>query len=803
MQNGPLRALLVAHQTNYTFMKTLTRNLFVAALVATTALSAQDWRNPLEDPNANFYTLQGNFYAEWGAREAQNNQARQDQTALNNKFAYDDPANPTPAPFMKGGYKQFKRWEYFMEPRVYPSGNLALPSSNYERFVEYLDSEPTAMAQYVQTYGQYPFGSATQTQRTGGPVVNPMSSTWTFMGPTGFPSGGGAGRINVIRFDPAFATNNTMYAGAPAGGLWKSTNGGTTWAIVSSTDAIASIGVTDIAIDPTNSQTIYIATGDGDAGDTYSIGVLKSTDGGLTWTNTMNWSTNQGRTISRLLINQTNPQILMAFGNTGIWRTTNGGGSWTQVQNTNSFRDAEYKPGDMNTVYASGTRFWKSTDGGVTWTNTATGLPANTAVDRFSIAVTPANTAYVYILAGSATNNGFYGVYRSTNSGATFTTRSTTPNIMGWASAGNDTGGQSWYDHGFDVSQTNADVVVVGGVNHWRSTNGGTNWTLNAHWTGSGAPYVHADVHCIVFAPGSGTRYFSGNDGGINETTNSGGAWSDRSAQLCIAQPYRIGQSASSANLWLTGHQDNGTNRYNGSWAEVMGGDGMDCFIDRTNNNTMYAEFYNGSFNRSTNGGASWTGITTGLTGAAGWVTPWCQDPVTANTLWAGYSQVFRSTNQGTSWTQMGTLTGSGTIVDIKVAANGTTIYAARSNAIFKSTNTGGTWTNITGTLPVASAAITRIAIDPSDANNVWITFSGYSSANKVFVTTNGGTSWTNISSGLPNVPANCVVYTPGSTNDAIYVGMDVGVYYRDNTTGAWAPYFTGRPNVPVFDMEI
>lgn len=789
-------------------MKNCTTKLLlgIATLaISSTSVIAQNWKDPLADPGQSFYDIQSNFYAEWGAREQQNYQARQDQTLLNDKWPGNDPVNPTPAPYMKGGYKQFKRWEYFMEPRCYPSGDITLPSSNYERFVNYLDANPVAMAQYQQVYGN-PIGS-NQQQSFGGPVPNPMSSTWTFMGPTGYPSGGGAGRINVIRFDPNFATNATMYAGAPAGGLWKSTNGGTSWAIVASTDQIASIGVTDIAIDPTNNQILYIATGDGDAGDTYSVGVLKSIDGGTTWSTTgLNWTTSQGRTIRRLLINPTNAQILIAFTSNGIYRTTNGGTSWTQVQATNSFRDGEYKPGDPNTVYGAGTRFWKSIDGGVTWTNTATGLPANTSVDRFSIAVTPANVNYVYILAGSAANNGFYGVYRSADSGATFTQRSSTPNIMGWSNTGSDTGGQSWYDHGFDAAPGNADHVMVGGVNQWRSTNGGTNWTLNSHWTGSGAPYVHADVHCIVYAPSPAnntTRIFSGNDGGINETTNSGGAWSDRSAQLCIAQPYRIGLSASNANLWLTGHQDNGTNRYNGSWAEVMGGDGMEPFIDRTNNNTMYAEYYNGAFNRSTNGGGTWTGITGGLTGAAAWVTPWCQDPVTANTLWCGYTNVFRSTNQGTTWTQMGSLGGSGTIVDVKVASNGTTIYAARSNALFKSINTGGAWTNITGTLPIASAAISRICIDPADANNVWVTFSGYSAANKVFVTTNGGTSWTNISTGLPNIPANCMVYTPGSTNDAIYVGMDVGVYYRDNTTGAWAPYFTGLPNVPIFDLEI
>lgn len=790
-------------------MKNCTRTLFfsisILALFNTSA-QAQNWREPLADPTASFYDVQSNFYAEWGAREAQNNQARQDNTLLNDKWPGNDPANPVQAPYMKGGYKQFKRWEYYMEPRCYPSGNLTLPSSNWENFRTYLNSNPQAMIQYQDGFGA-PIGPTNQQQSFGGPGgPNIMSSTWTFAGPTGAPTGSGAGRINCVRFDPT--TPTTVYVGAPAGGLWKSTNSGVTWNIVASTDALASIGVTDVAIDPTNSNTLYLATGDGDAGDTYSIGVLKSTDGGLTWNTTgLTWTTSQGRVISKLLINPSNNQILIAFTSNGIYRTTNGGTNWTQVQNTNAFKDGEFKPGDPTTVYGTGTRFWKSTDSGATWTNTATGLPANTSVDRMALAVSadPTGTAYVYILCGSAANDGFYGLYRSTDSGGTFTQRSSTPNILGWASAGNDTGGQGWYDLAIAASPTNKDVIITGGVNIWRSTNGGTNWTLNAHWTGSGAPYVHADVHDLIFYPGNGTRYFAGCDGGVFETSNSGGAWTDRSGALCIAQPYRIGQSASNANLWLTGHQDNGTNMRNGAtYVGVLGGDGMDCFIDRTNNNVMYGEYYNGSFNRSTNGGANWTGITTGLTGAAGWVTPWCQDPATANTLWAGYTNVFRSTNQGTGWTQMGTLGGSGTIVDIKVSpSTPATIYVCRSNAVFRSTNTGGTWTNITGTLPVASAAITRLCIDPSDANNVWVTFSGYSAANKVFVTTNGGTSWTNISAGLPNIPANCMVYTPGSTNDAIYVGMDVGIYYRDNTTGAWAPYFTGLPNVPIFDLEI
>ncbi len=762
-------------------------------------LNAQDWREPLADPTFSFYDVQADFYQDWGAKEAQNEQHRQDVANAANKFATNRNA-VTPAPFMKGGYKQFKRWEYFMEPRVYPSGDMTLVSTTSERFMEYLDTNTDAMWQFQRSQ---PGGA----NRVGPPGNQLLSSTWTFAGPTGAPAGTGAGRINFVRFDPTVST--TLWAGAPAGGLWKSTNSGTTW--TTNTDYLTAIGVTDIAIDPLNTQNMYLASGDGDAGDTYSLGVLKSTDGGITWNTTgLSWTVNLQRTISKLLIHPTNPLIVMAFTSNGIYRTTNGGTVWTQVQNTNSFKDAEYKPGDPNTVYASGTRFWKSIDGGVTWTNTATGLPANTVVDRFAIAVTqdPTGTAYVYVLAGSATNDGFYGCYRSTDSGTTFTTRATTPNLLGWSSTGADTGGQGWYDLAIAASPIARDVVIVGGVNIWRSTNGGTNWTINGHWTGTGAPYVHADVHDLVFVPGSGTNYYAGCDGGVFYTANSGGAWADRSSNLCIAQIYRIGMSASTLNYWLTGHQDNGTNLKNGAaYTATMGGDGMDCFVDRTTNNTMYGSQYSGSLNRTTNGGTNWTAITTGLSGTAPWVTAWYQDPNTANTLYCGRTNLFRSTNQGTNWAAVtSAVPGTNTIVDFKIApSNNQIIYVVKSNAVYKTINAGGAWTTITGTLPVGSAAISRVDVHPNDPNHVVVTFSGYSTGNKVYESTNGGTTWTNISTGLPNLPANCIRFMPGTSTvtDAMYIGCDVGVYYRDNTFTNWQPYFTALPNVPIFDIEI
>jgi PKD repeat protein len=721
--------------------------LFTVSIFIFNNSHSQTWVEMMKDPDANFYETVQEFEDYWSTRTIEKGK----------------------------GYKPFRRWQDFMAPRVYPKGDVKQANRAKEEFQAYKELHPELFD-----------------------AAGSRAANWTLLGPTGAPSGGGAGRINFVRIHPT--NSNILYAGSPAGGLWITTNGGTSWS--TNTDQLTVIGCTDVAIDPTNTQVMYLATGDGDAGDTYSIGVLKSTDGGGTWSATgLTWTVTQGRTISKLLINPSNTQIILAATSNGVYRSINGGTSWTQEQ-VGNFKDMEFKPGDPTVVYVSGTTFWKSTNSGDTFTQITSGVPTNSG--RIAIATTPANVDYVYLLSANNTDSGLQGIYRSINSGTSFTTRATSPNLLGWNSNGGDAGGQGWYDLAIAASPTNAEVVVVGGVNIWRSTNGGTNWTINGHWTGSGAPYVHADIHDLIFLPGNGTTYYSGNDGGVFRTTNSGTGWTDISANMAIAQQYEVGLSSSNASLLLTGHQDNGTNRMNGTtWAEVYGGDGMQCFIDRTNNNIMVASYVYGDFKRSTNGGGGWTTITSGLTGNAAWEAPIHQDPVTSTTYYCGYSQMFRTTNSGTSWSQIGTLTGSGTIVEFDVApSNNQVIYAARSNAIFKSTNGGGAWTNITGTLPIASAAITYIEISPTDPNKVWVTFSGYSTGNKVFMTTNGGTGWTNYSTGLPNLPANCIVYQAGSS-DGVYVGTDVGVYYRDNTFTSWQPYLLGLPNVVVRDLEI
>lgn len=712
---------------------------------------SQPWVQQMQDPAVNFYAVQQSFNQFW-----------QGKTIGKGK-----------------GWKQFKRWEWFMEPRVYPTGDRTVLLNAAANYKAYHDSIKLQKA--------------------------PLPGNWTFLGPGTVPtSGGGAGRVNCIRFDPA--NSNNIWIGTPAGGLWKSTNGGTSW--TTNTDQLTVLGVTDIAIDPANTNIMYIATGDGDASDTYSIGVLKSTDGGLTWNATgLTWTVNQVRTISKLLINPNNTNIILAATSNGVYRSTDAGTTWTQTL-TGNRKDMEFKPGDPNTVYACGTTFYKSTNGGVNFTQVTSGIP--TGVDRLAIAVTAADPAYVYVLAGRSSDSGFRGLYRSTDSGSNFTARSTTPNILGWDCGGTDSGGQSWYDLSLAASPTNRDVVIAGGVNIWRSTNGGTSWSMNAHWYGGcSVPYVHADQHDLVFLPGSGTTYFAGCDGGVFKTTNSGTGWTDLSSNLQIGQMYRLGLSATNVNLALSGWQDNGTNRFNPAWTQVLGGDGMECIVDYSNANIMYGELYYGDIYKSTNGGGSFpTNIAntggTGVNANGNWVTPYIMHPTNNQTLLVGKGGLYRTTNAGTSWTTLGTLSGgSGNVVAIAYApSNPNYIYAAKSNAMFVSTNGGTSFTNISSGLPTSSASITYITVSASNPSKAWVTFSGFSSGNKVFQTSNAGSSWTNYSTGLPNLPVNCIVQQNG-TSAGVYVGMDVGVYYRDSLAPSWQLFNSGLPNVVINELEI
>lgn len=757
------------------------KNNYISALVIFSFISSfafsQSWIELMNDPSVNFYTVQKAFNKyEAKYEKALKKESKREKNAASSTIGDEDEGKVP-------GYMQYKRWEWFVEPRVYPSGDRSVFAQGSKTMAEEILNN----------------------KKQGGGIGTYSQGNWINLGPlTAVPTGGGgAGRLNCVEVDPA--NPNIIWVGAPSGGIWKSTDGGLTWS--TNTDHLATLGITDIAIDPTNSNIMYAATGDGEPAnggnvDTYSLGVIKSTDGGNTWNITgLSFLVTQNRAMNRIIINPVNPNIVFCGASDGVYRSLDAGASWVRTL-SGSIKDMEFKPGNPNIVYAASmTGFFRSLNGGNTFSQISSGAPAGSGVSRVAIAVTPADSNYIYLVAGKS-DYGFLGLYRSINGGNSFTTQSTTPNLLGWVSGGTDVGGQSWYTLSIAASPIDKNVVVVGGVNIWRSPNSGVSWALNAHWQGSGAPYVHADIHELDFLPGTGT-YFAATDGGLSKTVSNGSSWTDLSNGIQVAEMYRLGCSVTNPTLVIQGWQDNGCSTWSaGTWKKVLGGDGMEAFIDWSNASIMYGESQNGNFKVSTNAGTSWTTITTGISAETGaWVTPWGQDPVNSQTIYAGKRNMWKSTNRGTTWATISNFT-SGTINQFAVAPSDPNyIYAAAGSVLKKTTNGGTSWATITGSL---SGNISYVAVDPNDPNKVWVSISGFNATSKVYKSLNGGTTWTNITMNLPNIPANCIVndsLTGGK--DGVYVGTDLGVYYTDTTLTQWIPYGNGLPNVIVDELEI
>ncbi len=672
------------------------------------------------------------------------------------------------------GWKQFKRWEWYWETRVDPKTG-EFPAVNPMKIYKSWASKNT-------TTGSY-------------------NDNWQSMGPNSSAGGyAGVGRINTIAFHPT--DNDQYWIAAPSGGLWYTSNNGTSWTCLTDNNPV--LGISDILI-PTNyetTNTIYIATGDRNGWDNNSIGVLKSNDAGATWNETgISYNIADGEMVSRLLQDPNDPQTIIASTTNGVFKTTDGGETWdNQLYAYAYFIDMEYKPGDFNTLYGAkqNGQIMVSTDGGETWATVN-----NLAAGRTEIAVTPADPTVIYAISANG-SGGLHSIYKSTDSGNTFTElvdgSEYGKNYLGWGN-GFDDGGQGWYDLSIATSPTDADIAFIGGVNTWRTTDGGETWNIVNHWTGEHAQAVHADKHMLKYRENG--DLFECNDGGvyISATDGSSGSWNDKTNGMTISQIYRLGVSQTNSDEVIIGLQDNGTKlTYDGYWQDVRGGDGMECIIDFTNENTQYNTVYYGSIRRTTNHWNWSTDITPSGAQQGAWVTPYVMDPNDNQTLYAGYANVWKTTNQGNSWTQISNMNSSNKLRSLAVApSNSDVIYTADLYNFWRTTDGGATWDNISQGI---SNAVTYISVKHDDPNTLWITVGGYNSA-KVYESTNGGDNWTDISAGLPSIPATSIVENK-LTNDPriLYLSTELGTYIKKGDDD-WVPFKRNLPNVHVEELEI
>ncbi|TSA24696.1 MAG: hypothetical protein D4R67_11330 [Bacteroidetes bacterium] len=712
------------------------------------------WIEMVQDPTINFFQVQRAFNLYWENR-----------------------------PVTRScGWKVFKRWEYMMQSRVAPDGTRPAPDQVLKAYEAFMDNPKS------------------------------VSGNWISYGPSQIPAPGppgyeGLGRLNVIAFHPTNA--NTLFVGSPSGGFWKSTDNGLNW--ITTTDTLPTLGVSAIVVDYSNSSKILIGSGDRDFGDAPGLGVFKSLDGGMTWSAS---STGMGnKTVGKIIQHPTSSSIFLAATSSGVYRSTDGGANWTLSGGASgNFKDICFKPNDPAIVYAAkGYQFYRSSDNGSSFSLITSGLPT-TPLQRGVIAVTQANPNYVYFVI-SNNSSGFYGLYRSTDAGLNFSTRSTTPNILDWSCNGGGSGGQGFYDLAIAADPTNAEIIYVGGINVWKSTNGGTSWAINSHWYGGcGVAEVHADCHYLIYSPVNGTLWAC-NDGGLYFTTNGGTTWTDRTETMTIGQIYKLGQSQTVKEKVINGFQDNGTYTYNASgWVQTGGGDGMECAVDFTNAAYTYFTIYYGDIFRLYNNGSELHiagNGTFGINESGAWVTPFILSKQDVKMMFVGFKNVWRcndvKTTNNLTWTKisnnLGGSNGSNMAVLEQSPVNTDILYAARyDNKLFRTDNcmaASPAWTDLTSFLPTTGTP-TDLAAHPTDQNTVYMTM-----GNNVYKSTNKGQSWTTITGNLPAVHISTIAYY-SNASEGLYVGTDAGVYYKDQNTGSWVAFSSGLPaNAEVTELEI
>lgn len=663
---------------------------------------------------------------------------------------------------------------------------------------------------------------------------NPVSQ-WESLGPNNI-----GGRTLSIALHPT--DTSVIYMGSASGGLWKSVTGGigaTAWQYVET--GYPSLAVSSIVIDSLNPDIMYIGTGENygyqysynglDIRVTrgmYGIGILKTTNGGVSWTKSLDWSYNSRRGVWKVLFNPLNRNILYAATSEGVWKTNDAGASWQQILNYQMVMDIEINPVDTSVLYISignlnndipnaNLGIYKTTNSGANWIKLSGGLPA---------AWTGKTTIDIYkrnpgrIVASVANDLSSQGIYVSTNAGSSWTLQTgTTSNYLG---------NQGWYTNPLHIKNDDSSNVIVGGVDLYRSTTAGTNIIRVSNWSlwivgqvippggveGSSNAYAHADHHEIIANYRDANKLYIATDGGLFRSNDFGSTYFGCNGGYQTTQFYNgFANSYLDSNLALGGLQDNATARYEGtnSWRKVYGGDGFWCAFNSQNNTTAYISYTCAAIQRSSDGAiTNFTQVAPPGGGSAAnycFSAPYIVCKTDPQVLYVGGLNLYKSTNGANSWQSLGSLggykglsmDGSSTSADTVYIGTAPQVNGGGATAkIFRLA--GNVLTDITnGQIP--NRYVADIHVDPNNSRVVYAALGGFGSGH-VFRTTNAGLSWTDISANLPDVPHQAVCIDPLYPQN-IYAGNDLGVYISTNSGGTWFEYRQGMPYAIIMDLKV
>jgi photosystem II stability/assembly factor-like uncharacterized protein len=655
--------------------------------------------------------------------------------------------------------------------------------------------------------------------------------TWLPIGPSPIADGAYsyAGRITALATVPG--SPNVVYAGAAQGGVWKTTDGGANWTPL--TDGQDSLAIGALAVDPSNTNVVYAGTGEANQScdSYYGVGLLKTTDGGVSWTN-LGAATFQNTSIAKIVVHPTIPSTLWVangsgasgfvcygrFGIFGVWKSIDGGTSWTQVLGSSqtgvnqAVHDLLRSPNDPNTLYAAvdGSGIWRTTDGGTSWTKLDGGLPT-VNVGRLDIGIHPLLPNVLYVIAANSSNGTQLGTYKSIDSGVSWTALPIPSgschywNFQDICTYSGGAAGQCWYDLTLEVQSGNA--VWVGGTAIFKTTNGGTSWIDACPQS------VHADQHAMAF--GSDGRVWIGNDGGVWASTDGGSSWANKNGNLQITQFYPgASLDPSDYERVLAGAQDNGTSRRTGSgaWGLTTFGDGAACVIDAGSPaTTWYTSSQYLNISKTINGGFSYFPAVNGLfdanTGAAPFVGQFRACPSNSSVLIAGTDNVWR-TNDGAGtwvWDSPDPIDPAGAgIVTLAFAPSDPTCatYAVGTTfgRVFRTSDAGATWQNVSGGLP--GRALNDLVFDPADANVLYAAVSGFGGSHlyRTADALSPSPSWLAVDAGIPDVPINAVLVDPVSSS-VVYAGSDLGLFKSEDGGASWAQQLNGIPKVAIYDL--
>ena len=659
---------------------------------------------------------------------------------------------------------------------------------------------------------------------------SPGAQQWTSIGPNNI-----GGRSISLAVHPV--DTNIVFIGSASGGLWKSTTGGigaNAWTLINT--GFPSLAVSSIAIDSVNNNVMYIGTGE-NYGYQYSvnngvnarltrgmygIGILKTTNGGTSWTKSLDWSYSNQRGVWNVTINPKNPNIVYAATSEGIYKTYNAGANWTNVLGYQMAMDLLINPVDTNVLYASignlsnnmpnaNVGLYKTTNGGVNWTKINGQLPAFWS-GKATLQMYRGNPNYIYAnIANDITT--YVGYFRSTDAGVTWTVGSTSV----------PSSNQGWYNQAHLVKANDPNAILVGCLDVHKSTNGGTSFTIKSSWsawnTGATPPgqpegpgnFVHADVHYMISNPKDPNKIYIAADGGLYRSDNFGETFYSCNGGYVTSQFYAtLGNSFTDSVYCIGGLQDNRAAFYQGTtaWYKTFGGDGFCSQVSSLSASTCYTEYTYGDVAKSVNGGVSFSYLNPPNSGSETYYcfnTPYIVCPSNPNVLYIAGTDFYKSVNAGASFSASLKNFGGGKALSmatswlsIDTIYVGTTPEGSTTAAVWRSLNGGTNWTNITASLP--NRYPTRMVTNPYKASEVYITYGGFGTGH-VYKSSDAGTTWINITSNLPDVPTQSVFSDPVYPNN-IYVGNDLGVYASTNGGTTWGEYRNGMPYAIVFDLS-